>query len=135
LRTICLTSFVEQLKDEVNDQLRAPHSSSVLCVNFFKYWKDNHPIEFAKFMFEQIWNSEFSGIESAHFKFEKEQIFGKNEDSQSERQGFIDLEISDEKHTVKHFTKKQGGGYSSGITNKNSIILQIESKFTETFNP
>ena len=31
---------------ELEEKLRAPHSSAALCVNFFKYWKENDPVGF-----------------------------------------------------------------------------------------
>ena len=102
---------------ELEEKLRAPHSSAALCVNFFKYWKENDPIGFYKILWETIHKrglgpeEEWSEVE---YEFEAEHLFGRDESRHTGRPGYIDLEIR---------------------TRDGLELIHVESKFTEEFHP
>jgi len=109
-------SFLKGGGKELEDKLKAPHSSSGLCINFFKYWKENDPIGFYKILWETInfqklnIDEEFCPVE---YEFEAEHCFGNKKSRQTGRPSFIDLEI----RTTEGFE-----------------LIHVESKFTEEFN-
>ena len=102
---------------ELEEKLRAPHSSAALCVNFFKYWKENDPVGFYKILWETINKRELDPEEEwgeVEYEFEAEHLFGRDESMQTGRPGYIDLEIR---------------------TRDGLELIHVESKFTEEFHP
>ena len=109
-------SFLKGKGKELEDKLRAPHSSAGLCVNFFKYWKDNDPIAFYKILWETIFNHKLGlndALSPVEYEFETEHCFGNEKSRQTGRPGYIDLEIR---------------------TTDGLELIHVESKFTEEFN-
>ena len=102
---------------ELEEKLRAPHSSAALCVNFFKYWKENDPVGFYKILWETINKRELGPEEEwgeVEYEFEAEHLFGRDKSMQTGRPGYIDLEIR---------------------TRDGLELIHVESKFTEEFHP
>ena len=102
---------------ELEEKLRAPHSSAALCVNFFKYWKENDPVGFYKILWETINKRELGPEEEwseVEYEFEAEHLFGRDESMHTGRPGYIDLEIR---------------------TRDGLELIHVESKFTEEFHP
>jgi thiol-disulfide isomerase/thioredoxin len=100
---------------ELEEKLRAPHSSAALCVNFFKYWKEKDPIGFYKILWETIRSKKLGqneNLSQVEYEFEAEHLFGNNETRQTGRPGYIDLEVR---------------------TKDGMELIHIESKFTEDF--
>ena len=100
---------------ELEGKLRAPHSSSALCINFFKYWKENAPEGLYKILWEFINSHQLSPNERlgpVHYDFEVEHLFGRDKSRQTGRPGYIDLEIK---------------------TGDKLELIHVESKFTEEF--
>jgi len=102
---------------ELEEKLRAPHSSAALCVNFFKYWKENDPVGFYKVLWETIHKRELGPEEEwseVEYEFEAKHLFGRDESRHTGRPGYIDLEIR---------------------TRDGLELIHVESKFTEEFHP
>ena len=102
---------------ELEEKLRAPHSSAALCVNFFKYWKENDPVGVYKILWETINKRELGPEEEwgeVEYEFEAEHLFGRDKSMQTGRTGYIDLEIR---------------------TRDGLELIHVESKFTEEFHP
>jgi len=102
---------------ELEEKFRAPHSSAALCVNFFKYWKENDPVGFYKILWEIIHKRKLGPEENwspVEYEFEVAHLFGRDKSRQTDRPGYIDLEIRT----------------SDGLE-----LIHVESKFTEEFNP
>jgi len=102
---------------ELEEKLRTPHSSAALCVNFFKYWKENDPVGFYKILWETIHKRELGPEEEwseVEYEFEAEHLFGRDESRHTGRPGYIDLEIR---------------------TRDGLELIHVESKFTEEFHP
>ena len=102
---------------ELEEKLRAPHSSAALCVNFFKYWKENDPVGFYKVLWETIHKRELGPEEEwseVEYEFEAKHLFGRDESRHTGRPGYIDMEIR---------------------TRDGLELIHVESKFTEEFHP
>lgn len=107
-------AFVEGDGNELHAKMMAAHSSSALCLNFFRYWKRNNKNIIIEMLIQELFGKISYDSEKAQILFEEKHYFGKNEKDKLRGNGIpgnVDVEISD----------------------KENFIILIESKFTEIF--
>ncbi len=92
--------------------MKAIHSSAALCLNFFRYWKNNDLAALVEFLADLIFHRHLE-IRNSNLNFETKHFFGRSKDRQlkSPAAGNIDFEIR-----------------------FNDSIILGESKFTEEFS-
>ncbi len=105
-------SFLRGPGNELDWKMRKPYSSSALCVNFFKYWKENDINGFCRHLFAILFKYEVDKISNCKMNFESAQYFGNSPERQTGYPGYIDLEIKEGKYDT---------------------LIHVESKFTEPF--
>jgi hypothetical protein len=109
-----LRAFEEADGNELAAKMKAPHSSSALCVNFFRYWKRTGSTDFLRVFAEAVFGKQVQVSPSFSLRFEEKHRFGAVPDRQivKGKSGNLDLDVR--------------------IGQTHAVL--VESKFTELFS-
>jgi hypothetical protein len=108
-----LLAFEQADGNELEAKMMAPHSSSALCVNFFRYWKLHGRIEFLEVFAAAVFGRRVEASADSSMRFESKHRFGGAPERRLVRgkPGNVDLDVR---------------------LGRTHAIL-VESKFTEVF--